>query len=511
MKLKISDKTRRLLFTSGLVLMASVPIGRFAKDMYNNYKEEKICKDIENAIEIDVIDEIIFDDNRFHFGAYTKDDLLHAKEVTIRLTDSNDYSFLNDMINLDKLTIEDYRVLPIDEIDGTNFNNIDINIINKNITSSFSYDKYSFLKSIENINNLSLSTARQYNGYDMSGLDIESNFLDELTNVHNLKLDINYMFLYNYGDLTHLDSLELDGKPYDIAMYFSNDDLTNLKNNGVNIITDDMDTLININNKLDNIMNDLNIDANLSDKEKLDIILRYVLEHFSYDEEVSYQRKLNMEDVDYDKFYGRGTLEASLENDTQICGNYAGMMMALLHRCGIKNSMVSSNSHAWNIVLIDGKYYYVDSTILDGTGICYDCPIRYINNNGNIVEVLPNEEVSGPMVGYEMRIAVMTIPSAINNGMQDKINVLGYMDIPELDNIHTPCSIPVDAVIYNNELGNIKLDKIFGKDLKKIDFITNYAIDGTGIFICLVVVGFFSFYYDEIMEISKVKEKERTM
>ena len=110
------------------------------------------------------------------------------------------------------------------------------------------------------------------------------------------------------------------------------------------------------------------------------------------------------------------------------------------------------------------------------------------------------------MVGYEKRIAVMSISSAINNGMQDKINILGYMDIPELDSVHKPCSIPIDAVIYNSELANIKLDNLFGKDLKKLDFITNYAINGTGIFICLVVVGFIRFYYNEIMDVAKVKE-----
>lgn len=65
-----------------------------------------------------------------------------------------------------------------------------------------------------------------------------------------------------------------------------------------------------------------------------------------------------------------------------VCEGYAEAFTELLHRAGIEAATVygfilpgkesSDNSHAWNIVRIDGKWYYVDVTWDDTSPISYD-------------------------------------------------------------------------------------------------------------------------------------------
>jgi len=62
----------------------------------------------------------------------------------------------------------------------------------------------------------------------------------------------------------------------------------------------------------------------------------------------------------------------ALINGKSVCTGYAQAYSALLYRLGLPCTVVSANLHAWNIVLIDGQFFSVDTTWMDG-----ETEIRY--------------------------------------------------------------------------------------------------------------------------------------
>ena len=72
-----------------------------------------------------------------------------------------------------------------------------------------------------------------------------------------------------------------------------------------------------------------------------------------------------------------------LVNKKAVCAGYAKAMQYLLNLCGIECIYVTSDTHAWNIVRLEGEYYHLDVTWGDGSdtkkdknttdAISYDC------------------------------------------------------------------------------------------------------------------------------------------
>ncbi len=70
-------------------------------------------------------------------------------------------------------------------------------------------------------------------------------------------------------------------------------------------------------------------------------------------------------------------------NKKAVCAGYAKAMQYLLNLCGIECTYVTSDSHAWNLIKLEGDYYHMDVTWGDGTdtkkekmqndSINYDC------------------------------------------------------------------------------------------------------------------------------------------
>jgi len=360
------------------------------------------------------IDNTTFDGFKIKVNqSYSKEELKHIKKIEIDLIDGKNYDYLNEMDNLETLIINDYSTSNLlDNIDGSIFKNkMNIEIYRKDYKQEFTKEKYGFLKDIPYINNLKLgeplklgsksdnmffnmiSNAYILNNFKSISYNIESEFLESLKNVHNLNLAVDEYFRYKYTDLTFLDSLYLNGGAYDIAIYFSNEDISKLIESGVDVKTNDMDLLVSVNNRIDEIINELDIDSKLKDKNKVDLILSYVLSNASYDEKL-----IGVEDVsnyNISKFYDKGYLKGFLENDTQICGNYASIINVLLNRMGIDTYLINSPDHVWNILNIDNKYYYLDSTWIDNT------ILRYDNKELSAEEVFSNEEYNYLRQSYE--------------------------------------------------------------------------------------------------------------
>ena len=55
-----------------------------------------------------------------------------------------------------------------------------------------------------------------------------------------------------------------------------------------------------------------------------------------------------------------------LDNKGGVCASYAYLTNVLLRKAGIESYEITSDSHAWNVIELDGKYYYLDGINASG-------------------------------------------------------------------------------------------------------------------------------------------------
>lgn len=90
-----------------------------------------------------------------------------------------------------------------------------------------------------------------------------------------------------------------------------------------------------------------NIKPNMTNYDKIKIFHDYVINNYEYDENKGYRS------------YSAYTL---ITKGKAICGGYSDIMAIYLSTLGIKNYKISSDSHIWNYVYLDGKWYHLDAT-----------------------------------------------------------------------------------------------------------------------------------------------------
>ena len=312
-----------------------------AKSCYFGLTDDKTTK-----IELDR------NDNVHYMNIYTKDGM--------------DYSYLNDMTSLDSLVINDISEEPVlNTIDGKSFKNkMNIGIGIFYYTGSFNEERYGFLKDVPYIDNL-------YLGSDKNKVNIDYEFLSKLKNVHNLYLGVGLVTNYKDIDLSHLDTLTIDGKVYDIALNFSNESLKKLEDSGVKVIIEDRKKVEEINNEVKDMYRSLGFKDTDSKQYKLNKIIVYILDKLTYDEGITKKQALgeNVSDKEIaDEFYKEGQLDAVFNNKTQVCGNYTALLSILCREAGIDSYNLMSGEHSWNAVKMDnGDYYAIDLTSLNRT------------------------------------------------------------------------------------------------------------------------------------------------
>lgn len=185
-----------------------------------NYLSQTI--DLEDKVEL-----VTFDDYRtIKDNIYTYDDLNHINSLIIRIDDDFDYSFLNELHNIEFLHIDDYSSKNnLSNIDGSNFNHkMSITITMDKDIGKFNQKRYPFLEDIGEITNLIL-------GSEESPLDIDDDYLEELNNVRNLYISVNKDTNIDYDDLEFLDYLYIDGD----TKYVDPFDIRDLKESGVKV------------------------------------------------------------------------------------------------------------------------------------------------------------------------------------------------------------------------------------------------------------------------------------
>jgi len=100
--------------------------------------------------------------------------------------------------------------------------------------------------------------------------------------------------------------------------------------------------------KEDKILKSLNIEK-LNNYQKIRAIYGYLTKHVKYD----YSKNKNP--IVYTPY-------GALINNKAVCQGYAVAAYNLMLKAGIDCRVITGDNHAWNIVKLEGKYYYIDST-----------------------------------------------------------------------------------------------------------------------------------------------------
>ena len=120
------------------------------------------------------------------------------------------------------------------------------------------------------------------------------------------------------------------------------------------------------NNRVDELYKELVTSDNARDNIKN--VHDYIINNSKYD---SNRSDNNIVEYRSDIAYG------PLFDGYAICGGYTDLMQLFLEKMNLKNYRVSSNSHIWNAVEIDGKWYHIDLTwddpvVSDGKDYLYE-------------------------------------------------------------------------------------------------------------------------------------------
>lgn len=350
-------------------------------------------------------------------------DLKKLTKLELQIKKGKDLSWLNKCINLQELTLKFDK----DNVDTTCLKDIKKleklkSLVIKSSTDDIIFDSsnFSFLDKV-NISRLSLD-----------GVSLDCDFLEKFINLKYLSLTENlFNTCIDFSKFSRLEVLDLgNNHVYDIAMFLNNDSCKHIfydKNIKVLYNSDEEFDLKEICNNFKLSVSDF-ANNSFSDREKLDFVLIQVLNYLDYDPNLD-KVKAQGDDAYYNRYYKEGRLYGALKfpEDSYgkaICGNYAALFTALANRIGLEAYYITGVGHAFNLVKIDGQYYYTDPTWLDG---------KVYDDGKNKILAL----------------------DAIMSGDGDKLK--WYLEDPNVyyDDSHVPIDIPYN-IPYNIQIKEIK-------------------------------------------------------
>ena len=106
-----------------------------------------------------------------------------------------------------------------------------------------------------------------------------------------------------------------------------------------------------INEKIETIYNEI-YDSSKNIQENIKIFHDYIINNTKYDS----NNKSGLNDVNSSTSYG------VLFEKVGICSGYADTMSLFLEKLNVKNYRVSSETHIWNLVYVEGKWKHLDLT-----------------------------------------------------------------------------------------------------------------------------------------------------
>ncbi len=106
-----------------------------------------------------------------------------------------------------------------------------------------------------------------------------------------------------------------------------------------------------INDKVNEIYKE-NYDSSKNVRENIKIFHDYIINHTKYDT----NNKTGVSDINSSTAYG------VLFDGVGICSGYTDAMGLFLEKLNVKNYRISSNTHVWNLIYVEGKWLHLDLT-----------------------------------------------------------------------------------------------------------------------------------------------------
>ena len=116
---------------------------------------------------------------------------------------------------------------------------------------------------------------------------------------------------------------------------------------------------------LDNIISEI-ITEDMTDEEKIQAIVYYVIDNYKYKKKYQYDSNSK-------------PLSCMFDNNGGVCASFAYFTNILLRKAGVNSCEVDSEDHAWVMVEVEGKYYYIDITNINQIPYISKLIIKHLN------------------------------------------------------------------------------------------------------------------------------------
>ena len=184
-------------------------------------------------------------------------------------------------------------------------------------------------------------------------------YITDLSNLPNVCPSLQTLIIENCHSITNFEFIKelknlQEFTVYGDAVGITEDLIAYLDSQGIKHNLDNR--LVNLNNQIDNIVDEI-ISDDMDEYEKMNTIASYVLNNLMYDYAALNDESLATE-------YNHNPLESAL-NGLGVCASFAAFTNVLAIKAGLTSYYTFNNDHAWNLVKLDGNYYYIDTTNAD--------------------------------------------------------------------------------------------------------------------------------------------------
>ena len=271
-----------------------------------------------------------------------------------------DYLYVEFDDNLDEINkcinVEELEIVGSSQENNYNLDNLNLPNLKKLVLFGVE-DEFNFFKNSPQIEEIELTCLD----------NINVDFLKKLPNLKKITInECENVKKFNSDDFPNLESISLNNisKSLSFLKYLNYDEIVKMENKGINInFNCSVETVKEYASKIDEIIKSFGDVTNLTDEEKIDKVLIYVLDNLIYDEEVDKDSEKAEELAD---MYNSDKIKYALDDDPlAICCNYAEITTLLLNSIGVEAYSIYNVDHMWNLVKINNEFKYFDLTWLD--------------------------------------------------------------------------------------------------------------------------------------------------
>lgn len=223
----------------------------------------------------------------------------------------------------------------------------DISVISGMTELKYFYLATSLVKEIPDLSRLT----------QLESLDLSGNLIEDLSplltapHISYVSMNDNRIStVHPIADAQNIDHICLSGNPIlDISCLSDNDKLVE----GMKEYSYDFKKAVETEKKAQKIVSEI-ITEDMTDLEKEYAVYRYIIDNMEYGVMKGLEKPFGYDGL----IKGKG-----------VCLEYANSFCLLAKTAGLDVIVVLSDTHAWDMIKLDGKYYHVDTTWDDGNEI----------------------------------------------------------------------------------------------------------------------------------------------